>query len=283
MSLHPFVSVIIPVRNDGDRLQMCLQALQQQTYPQNRFEIIVADNNSTEDLKAICQRFDQVHYTFEPKAGNNAARNREIAEAQGEIIAITDADCIPHPDWLSEGVRSIQMHPRVGIVEGRIEFFFEGDRPTPVEYADSICYLQQPVYVSRDHYAAGANLFTLRGVIETVGGFEERLLNLGDKEFGQRVYEAGWEVMYCPEAIVFHPARTTLQQLLEKTRRQTRANRVLCQLTGQKMLRCNFLPMGWQFFRAVWRDEKLLGLREKLALIWVMHRVKWAVAWEMLG
>ncbi|HEY9663926.1 MAG TPA: glycosyltransferase, partial [Allocoleopsis sp.] len=219
-------------------------------------------------------------YTFEPKAGNNAARNRGIAVAKGEIIALTDADCIPHPDWLSAGVQALQMHPLAGIVGGQIEFFFEGDRPTTVEYADSICYLQQPVYVSRDHYAAGANLFTLRGVIETVGGFEERLLNLGDKEFGQRVYEAGWQVMYCPEAIVYHPARTTLQQLLEKTRRQTRANRVLCQLTGQPMPKCNFLPMGWQFFRAVWKDENLPGWGEKLALIGVMHRLKWVVAWE---
>lgn len=278
----PFVSVIIPVYNDGDRLVRCLNALYfQQRYPYSRYEVIVV-NNSTEAIEPICQPFPNVRYCWELKPGSYAARNRGIAHARGEILAFTDSDCIPHRDWLVEGVRSLQAHPQAGIVGGHIEFFFRGDRPTVVEYADSVCYLQQPVYVSRDHYGATANLFTWRKVIEQVGGFDERLLNLGDKEFGQRVYGAGWAVEYVPGAIVFHPARATLQELLGKARRQTQANRVLCQLTGQPVPKCSCLPMEWRFFRTVWGDEKLPGWRAKLEFIWVMHCLKWAIGWELL-
>ncbi len=279
----PFVSVIIPVQNDRTRLQTCLQALYYQTYPYHRYEVIVVDNNSTEDIPSITQQFANVQYTTEAKPGNNAARNQGLSIARGEFIAFTDADCIPDREWLAEGVRSLLTNPDAGIIGGVIQFFCQGDRPTPVEYADSVCYLQQAVYVKRDRYAAGANLFTRRSVFEQVGGFEERLLNLGDKEWGQRVAAAGFEVRYAERAIVHHPARVTLSALLTKARRQTQAQITLGELRGECLPRVSFLPMSWQFFCQVWRDEQLPTLKEKLQFVWVMHRVKWTIVWKLFG
>jgi len=77
----PFVSVIIPVRNNRNCLQKCLYALYFQSYPYNQFEVIVVDNNSTEDLYSLCQQFPNVRYCQEFKPGNNAARNMGIVEA----------------------------------------------------------------------------------------------------------------------------------------------------------------------------------------------------------
>jgi GT2 family glycosyltransferase len=277
----PFVSVVIPVYNDGDRLTRCLQALYLQTYPYSRYEVVVVDNNSTQDLQGRCQQFPNVRYCWEPKQGNNAARNHGIAVAQGEIIAITDSDCIPSQSWIAEGVRSLQSHPQAGIIGGHIQFFFQGKTPTVVEYADRCFFLQQQVYVERDRYAAGANLFVRRAVIESVEGFDDRLLNLGDKEFGQRVDRAGWQVVYCAEAIVWHPARATLKDLLLKGRRQAGALRQLARLRGEKLPQCGFMPMGWEFWRSVWQDQNLPTCGEKLAFIRVMHCLKWVVAREL--
>lgn len=274
----PFVSVVIPVRNDGDRLQKCLSALYFQRYPYSQFEVIVVDNNSTEDLYSLCLQFPNVRYCQELKPGNNAARNKGIAEAKGEIIAITDADCIPEQDWLTEGVRSLMQNPHTGIVGGAIQFFCRGDRPNPVEYVDSIHYLQQETYITQQHYVAGANLFTKRRVFEYVGEFEERMLNMGDKEWSQRVYAAGFEIVYCPTAIVHHPARYTLEDLLYKAQRQARAVCKLCDLRGEPLPKVNFLPMGLRFFRTVARDQQLPTFREKLQFIWAFHRLKWATA-----
>jgi len=275
------VSVIIPTFNDGDRLQQCLTALSHQTYKD--YEIIVVDNNSTEDIYSICNKLG-VRYCFELKPGNNAARNKGIENASGEIIAITDTDCIPDANWIVEGVRSLQEHPRAGVVGGAINLFAKGKRFTPIEYADFLSYLRQKEYCEQEHYAAGANLFTWRKVIDRVGGFEDRLLNMGDKEWGQRVHAAGFEVIYCPTAVVWHPARATLRELLSKARRQTRANWKLQQLKGQKVSISlkQFLPLGLRFWRMVLRDETLPNLVERLQFGWVIHRLKWAIACQQL-
>jgi len=222
-----------------------------------------------------------VRYCHTATPGSYAARNRGLELAKGEAIAFTDADCIPDADWILEGVRSLVSSPSAGIVGGNIQFFFEGSRPNPVEYADSLSYLRQWEYVTQEHYAAGANLFTWRKVFDEVGLFDERLLNLGDKEWGQRVYGAGWEVVFTERAIVLHPARATLEALMAKARRQTRANYRIAELKGQKLKRsfAGFLPLGWSFFKVVLGDGMLRTWREKVAFIWVIHRVKWAIAW----
>lgn len=274
----PFVSVIIPVHNDRASLQKCLSALYFQTYPYSRYEVLVVDNNSTEDLYSLCQQFPNVRYCQESTPGSYAARNKGVSVAKGEAIAFTDADCIPDTNWLSEGVTALLQHPEAGIVGGAVQFCFQGSKPNPVEYFDSIFYLQQQAYIERDHYAVGANLFTRRLVLEKVGGFESRLLNLGDKEWGQRVFAAGWEVVYCPSAMIQHPARSTLEALLAKGRRQARANVRLSQLRGEQAPTFSFLPMGWAFWRSVWSDPNLPTWQEKAQFVWVVHRFKWAVA-----
>lgn len=276
---NPFVSVVIPCWNDGDRLYLCLKALYRQSYPYARYEIIVCDNNSTEDIYRICQQFPNVRYCHTGKPGNNAARNRGLELAKGEAIAITDSDCIPDSDWILEGVRSLMSTPTAGIVGGKIQFFFKGDRPNPVEYADSISYLRQWHYVTQEHYAAGANLFTWRKVFDEVGLFDERLLNLGDKDWGQRVYAAGWEVVYCEEAYVWHPARD-FRGLIQKARRQTKANYILSRLRGDRwqFSARQFLPLGLDFWKGVLGDRNLKGWREKLRFVTVIHCVKWAIA-----
>jgi GT2 family glycosyltransferase len=279
----PFVSVIIPAHNDLTPLSHCLRALYHQSYPYSRYEVIVVDNNSTADLYSLCQTFPNVRYCQETKPGNNAARNRGIAEAIGDIIAITDADCLPDLNWIAEGVKALIQSPEAGIIGGAIQFYFQQSQPSPVEYFDSIFYLQQHTYIHRDHYAVGANLFTHRQVLEQVGGFEERLLNLGDKEWGQRVFASGWQVVYCPDAIVQHPARATLQALIAKGKRQARANARLSQLRGEKSPSCSLLPMGWRFWCSVCGDRHLPTLQSKLTFIWVVHRFKWAIAIEMPG
>lgn len=268
---QPLVSVVIPVYNDAMRLAQCLTALQHQTYPH---EVIVVDNRSTEAIKPICEQFG-VRYCYEAQPGNNAARNRGIRAAAGAIIAITDADCIADPDWLAEGMRAITTAPLIG---GAIHFTFRGNRPNVVEYADSLSYLRQQDYIESEHYAAGANLFIHRSVFEAVGYFDERLLNLGDKEFCQRAYAAGVAIAYCAEAVVYHPARSTLKALLSKGRRQARASVRLATLKGKPRPQASFLPLGYGFWRTVRHDPNLPTFKQKLVFIWVIHRLKWTIA-----
>ena len=232
--LHPFVSVVVPVLHDGPVIGTCLEALLQQTYPPDRYEIIVADNGSTDGTRAIVERVrartgarlslvveDQVRTSY-------AARNRGLRVARGQVLAFTDADCVPVPTWLEQGVRALRASG-AACVGGRIVVTFAGPRPNAYEYWDSAVRFNQELYV-RHHYAATANLFVQARVIECHGPFRPELVSGGDREFGFRLWKAGERLAYAPDAIVAHPARATLEAVYRKGLRLALGQRPLHRL-----------------------------------------------------
>ena len=213
----PFVSVVIPVYNDAERLRACLHRLENQTYPKSSYEVVVVDNNSTEDLKAVVAQFAQARYAFEAQAGSYHARNTGIALAKGDILAFTDSDCCPTLNWVERGVAQMQRHEGCGLVAGRITFSFKDPQnPTPAELYDSLHFLQQEKYINAFHFGVTANLFTTPAVFEAVGLFNPALKSGGDREWGQRVYAAGYKQVYAEDVEISHPARSDLQELSRK-------------------------------------------------------------------
>ena len=102
--LRSLVSVIIPVYNDAERLKLCLDALARQTYPGDRYEVIVVDNGSQQDPELVTSRYEQVTLAHEACRGSYAARNTGLALARGDVLAFTNSDCIPAADWIEHGV-----------------------------------------------------------------------------------------------------------------------------------------------------------------------------------
>nr|MBA2449198.1 glycosyltransferase family 2 protein [Chloroflexota bacterium] len=142
----PFVSVVIPVFNDPDRLRTCLQALEHQTYPKDRYEVIVVDNGSAQTVGPLVDEFRQARSTYEKVPGTAAARNRGIALASGEVLAFTDADCIPAHDWLAKGVPRLLGTPDCGLLAGHIEVFFrDPEHPTAAEAYDALTAFPQTI------------------------------------------------------------------------------------------------------------------------------------------
>lgn len=218
-----FISVIVPVFNDTERLAQCLQALEQQTFPQDSYEVIVVDNASDDDVQAVVAKFPQAIIVVESRRGSYSARNTGIAIAKGNILAFTDADCIPSPDWLEKGVQSLGNTPNCGLVAGRIEFSYQNpQQPNAIELCDSVLYLQQDLYLNHAKFGATANVFTFKSVFDEVGLFDQTLKSGGDYEWGQRVFKAGYPQVYSAEAYVYHPARYSFEQLYQKILRTTR-------------------------------------------------------------
>lgn len=221
----PFVSVIIPVFNDVARLQSCLQPLENQTYPKSAYEVIVVDNASDEDIEAAVNPFTQATAICENRRGSYAARNKGISFAKGDIIAFTDVDCIPASDWLEKGVEALYSVSNCGLVAGKIEFFFKDpNQPTIFELCDSTMHLQQEFYLKNSNFGATANVFTFKEVLETVGLFNQDLKSGGDYDWGQRVYQAGYQQLYAENACVAHPARSSFDELYKKIIRTTKAS-----------------------------------------------------------
>jgi glycosyltransferase involved in cell wall biosynthesis len=216
-AVHPDISIIIPVFNQGESLERCLHALGTQTYPRGRFEVVVVDNGSDSPVAEMVESFPFARCIREPKPGSYAARNRGIVESRADFLAFTDADCLPTATWLERGVGSIRRLPRYGGVGGRIDLIFqEAQRRTAAELYEGVFGLRQERYVGWG-FAATANLFTTRNTFERVGLFDERLMSGGDQKWGHCVRAEGLSLNYADDVCVVHPARRTLLQLCQQT------------------------------------------------------------------
>ena len=214
----PFVSVIIPVYNDAGRLAQCLAALELQTYAKDRYEVIVVDNGSREAITPHVAPFRHAVADFEARAGSYAARNRGLESARGDIMAFTDADCLPSPGWLQAGVDALQA-PDVALIGGRIEVFAQQpDRPSAVELYEMLYAFPQDVNV-RAGFSVTANLFAKRRVFSQLGGFDPGLKSGGDRDWVAHAVAAGNRLAYSDAALVRHPARQSLRQLWERSAR----------------------------------------------------------------
>ena len=214
MTTHnlPLVSVIVPVYNGEHRLPALLSALHAQTYP--NLEILIVDNNSKDGTAAVIRADPSVQYVWEGlQQGCSAARNAALEVAQGEILAFTDDDCIPAPEWVSEGVSCLSRGD-YHLVGGNIEFFFS-QLPGYAEWLDASQFLNQAKYVSTK-FAVTANLFVRREVFEQIGSFNGTVVSGGDVIFCRRACEHGFLIGYAEAARIAHPTRKTLKSLLDK-------------------------------------------------------------------
>jgi glycosyltransferase involved in cell wall biosynthesis len=114
------ISVIVPFYNSERYIGQCIEALLNQEYPEERYEIIFINNNSTDSSADIIRRHPRIKLISERKRGSYSARNRGLQEANGRVIAFTDSDCVPSADWLKE-IESAMADPDAGIVIGNYQ------------------------------------------------------------------------------------------------------------------------------------------------------------------
>lgn len=283
----PYVSVIVPFFRGTESLEGCLDALCEQEYPDDRYEIIIVNNGSPEDISWIRTDYPVVRVIDESHPGSYAARNRGIDVSLGEVLAFTDSDCIPSRYWISEGVRMLSRPEHPGLVGGRIQYFFQDpEKPNSVELYDSIRYMQQEFNISQSRYAATANMFTTRAVVDNVGLFDSAVKSGGDRDWGQRVANAGYLLAYAPEATVLHPARHTFKQLFRKSIRVVGGHH-------DWKSRSEYDPWKWKFFKTILldlsppvrfayrlaRDQRVSGFHSKVKVTAVFMADKLLRAW----
>ncbi|MFN6945100.1 MAG: glycosyltransferase [Cytophagaceae bacterium] len=221
-ALEPFVSVIVPVYNDAGRIEKCIEALMNQTYPQNRYEILIVDNGSTDDTCSVIKKYPVKLLAEKEKQSSYAARNKGIKNAMGEVIAFTDSDCIPASNWIEKGVKNLLQTHNCGLVAGRINIFFrKPDKPNAVELYDSITNFKQKEDLEKRRFGSTANVFTFKSVFDKVGLFNDSLKSGGDNEWGRRVFSSGYSQIYADDVCVAHPARDSLSQLYKRYTRLT--------------------------------------------------------------
>jgi glycosyltransferase involved in cell wall biosynthesis len=209
--MQPDVSVVTPARDAEAYLPELLQALESQTLPADRFEVIIVDDGSTDRTSEIVAEWasrdsDRWHLLWSNGEGPAHARNIGSRAARGEWIAFTDSDTMPDPHWLEAGLDAAR---RLGVdaLEGAVE-------PWPPEAVGS--YTHQIDTDGGGRYMT-ANMLYRRELLERVGGFDERFEQpfLEDSDLAFRVLTAGYEIPFVSEVRVRHRvlSRSTLDTL----------------------------------------------------------------------
>jgi glycosyltransferase involved in cell wall biosynthesis len=215
-----FFSIIIPLYNRPQEIDELLKTLTHQTYTQ--FEVLVIEDGSTNDAKAIVQKYEQlldVKYFFKPNEGQGFARNYGFERAKGDYFVIFDSDCLIPEDYL-EIVKNY-------LFEHHLDAYGGPDAAhqsfTPVQkaisYAMTSPFTTGGIRGNKKHigqfHPRSFNMGVSREVYEKVGGFI--LTRLGeDIEYSIRIHENGFKIGLIPAAKVFHKRRTSFSQFYKQ-------------------------------------------------------------------
>ncbi|SFK77179.1 glycosyltransferase [Methylocapsa palsarum] len=210
-----FISVIIPHYNDLEALSVCIAGLHAQTWPADRLEIIVADNNSACGIEAVVRAAPGCRVVPAPVQGAGPARNCGAAVARGEVLAFIDSDCNPRPDWAENGAHALAAYDFVG---GRVETVAKDPaRPTAVEAWEIVFGFDFERYILIEGYTGSGNMWVWRTVFDSVGGFRTGVAE--DMDWSFRARAAGFRLGYEPSAVVSHLARPSWSDLKTRWRR----------------------------------------------------------------
>ncbi|HAC63042.1 MAG TPA: glycosyltransferase [Cyanothece sp. UBA12306] len=244
-SFIPQVSVIVPIYNGERDIADLIDCLRSQTYPRDRVEYLLVNNNSgdrtPEILNSAAIKANQEGINLRILLENQiqssyAARNQGIFHSQGEICVFTDADCRPSPDWIKQLVQPF-IDPTVGIVAGNLTAL--PGNSLWEKYAERYGVMSPKFLLEHPFcpYGQTANLAIRSQIFEEVGLFRPYLTTGGDADICWRIQQqTAWKLTFNSQAMVQHRHRSTLREFKSQFRRYGQSNRYLHELYGVDLM-----------------------------------------------
>ena len=217
--MKPFISIVVPLRNEERYVERLIRSLLAQDYPTDRYEIIVADGGSTDGTLKLLASLDtegRVRVLQNPGRTAPAALNVAIAAARGEIVTRVDGHSYVAPDYLSRIV-AVMEETGASVVGGPVRM----DADTPFRKA-LVEALYAPIAVGSVPYrtlttrAEVASLQTgsfRREVLDRVGTFDEALAVVEDLDMNTRIRKAGYALLLDPSIRFWYLPRASLSAL----------------------------------------------------------------------
>jgi GT2 family glycosyltransferase len=203
----PTFSIIIPTFNRPQQLAACLQALARLDYARDRFEVIVVDDGSPQPLDAIVTSFKkQLNLILlrQKNAGPAAARNHGAANAKAGYLAFTDDDCEPAPDWLKTLAAKFEQSPKAMIGGKTINKLTHNQFSITSQLIVDVVYRHYNADPKSACFFASNNMAMPAQRFHKLGGFASNFRTSEDRELCDRWRYHGWQMIYVPEATIYH-------------------------------------------------------------------------------
>lgn len=227
----PDVSVIIPVYNQADSLRIVLEFFKYQTYPHDRYEIIIVNDGSTEEgLSPVNENLwpqprCRVRWVHQENKGRAAARNAGVAVAEGKYLIFCDADRFPCRDFVKMHMEAVTGHENTAVIGCPWDYFGNKNKlchTDEISWPDIVKYSRKPQY-----YVKISNIFNEEGLTDSsiawasflvgnscvnksefieAGGFDPEFNFWGFEHFelGLRLQNKGIRLLNCPDIGNFH-------------------------------------------------------------------------------
>jgi len=240
--LDNYISIIICTYNRASLVKLTLEALSRQTFPSERFEIILVDDCSTDDTFSVYNKLKNelpnLRYISNPvNIGLPLSRNRGIEIAAGDYVLFTDDDCIPSEKWVEKMSFYLSQHPVIG---GSIE--------SPL-----LNYLQLCFNISGFHafipagevrpvdMIVGANMGFRMSVLKELGGFRNDFSLVEDIDISCRGRLHGYKLFFVPHASVLHNHNRMTVPLMLKSAFRTGTSSILLRNKYYKLMNTPFI------------------------------------------
>lgn len=211
-------SVVIPVYNAQETIQLCLDSLARQNYPKNKYEIICVDDGSTDSSLEIINSFQSgvsIKSSTQQNSGPAFARNKGAQLAKGSIVVFTDSDCELSPDWLNEMLKPFEDE-YVGGVQGRYKTKQKELCPLLDQIDIEGRYRKMMKSENIDSIGTYSAAYRLKLFLD-LGGFNTKYkVACGeDFEFSYLVAKNDYKMVFANKAVCYHTHPETLKKYLK--------------------------------------------------------------------
>ena len=217
------LTAIICTYNRAKYIGNLLESIAANDLPKTEYEILLVDNNCTDNTREICKAFAEAHkdvnfrYTLEPEQGLSAARNRGIQEAKGDILVYIDDDALVDPHYLRDYAEWFSFHPETMACGGPIEPLYESSEPdwmTPYTKALLTAWMNygdKPREYPKGRFPGGGNAAYRRSIFDQIGFFNTALGRKGgnlmgaeEKDIFDKMRAQGMQILYLPTPVLHH-------------------------------------------------------------------------------
>jgi glucosyl-dolichyl phosphate glucuronosyltransferase len=229
------ISAIISTYNRAHFLEGLFNSVLKQTIDRNRYEIVIVNNNCTDNTEEFCLQFIKsnpsikVTYCIENKQGLSFGRNRGITESVGAVVTFLDDDALIAPDFFEKTLNFFDQHSKVNAIGGKILLHYMEKKPDWYNpyLASLLGYFDKgdKEQVFKKDYFRGSNMSFRKEVFEKHEGFNTTLGRVGrnlsgneEKELFYRFKSEGEEMWYVPTTVVYHlvPIERTYPEFVKR-------------------------------------------------------------------